>query len=41
MMVDHYNDDHPNEIPLQIVFDFEEDVEEMKIAQGLDDDKAA
>ena len=33
MMVDHYNDDHPNEIPLQIVFDFEED-EEMKIAQG-------
>ena len=41
MKVDHYNDEHPNDTPLQIVFDFEEDVEEMKIAQGLDDDKAA
>lgn len=41
MKVEHYNDAHPNESPLQTVFDFTDDVEEMKIANGLDDDKAA
>src|SRR5262249_7316904 len=37
MKVDHYNAAHPKEEPLQIIFNFEEDIEEMKIAKGLDD----
>jgi hypothetical protein len=41
MKVDHYNAMHPKEDPLQVVFNFEEDIEEMKIAKGIDDDKAA
>jgi hypothetical protein len=41
MKVDHYNAMHPKEEPLQVVFNFEEDIEEMKIAKGIDDDKAA
>jgi hypothetical protein len=41
MKVDHYNATHPTEEPFQIPFNFEEDVEEMKIAKGIDDDDAA
>ncbi len=41
MKIDHYNAEHPSEEPLQGVFNFEEDIQEMKIAKGLDDDKAA
>ena len=42
MKVDHYNAAHTDEEPIQIVMDFEEDVEEMKIASGLsEDDEAA
>jgi hypothetical protein len=40
MKVDHYNAAHPGEEPLQIVFNFEEDIEEMKIAKGLDGEAA-
>jgi hypothetical protein len=40
MKVDHYNATHPDEEPLQMVFNFEEDIEEMKIAKGLDDEAA-
>jgi hypothetical protein len=40
MKVDHYNAAHPEQEPLQIVFNFEEDIEEMKIAKGLDDEAA-
>lgn len=40
MKVDHYNAKHLEEEPLQIVFNFEEDIEEMKIAKGLDDEAA-
>jgi hypothetical protein len=35
MKVEHYNEAHPNEEPIQIILNFEEDVEEMKIANGL------
>jgi hypothetical protein len=38
MKVDHYNDMHPEEEKLQMIFDFTEDVEEMKIANGLSDE---
>ena len=41
MKVDHYNAKHRNEEPLQIIFNFEEDIEEMKIAKGIEDDEAA
>jgi hypothetical protein len=42
MKVDHYNATHPKEEPIQIPFNFEEDIEEMKIARGLgEDDEAA
>ena len=42
MKVEHFNDQNPNEKPLQVVFDFTDDVEELKIARGIeDDDKAA
>jgi hypothetical protein len=41
MKVDHYNATHPKEEPLQVVFNFEEDIEEMKIAKGIEDDDAA
>jgi hypothetical protein len=41
MKVDHYNATHPSEEPLQIIFNFEEDIEEMKIAKGIEDDEAA
>jgi len=38
MKVDHYNAIHPKEAPLQVVFKFDEDIEEMKIAKGIDSD---
>jgi hypothetical protein len=38
MKVDHYNAIHLEEEPLQIPFNFEEDIEEMKIAKGIDED---
>ena len=40
MKVEHYNAAHPKEAPLQVVFNFEEDIEEMKITRGVGD-KAA
>ena len=33
MKVDHYNDNHPEEEPLQVVFDFEDDVAEFEDRQ--------
>ena len=39
MKVDHYNEAHPDEEPIQIIMDFEEDIEEMKIARGLGDEE--
>lgn len=42
MKVEHYNEAHPDEEPIQIIFDFSQDVEEEKIARGLgSDDEAA
>jgi hypothetical protein len=44
MKIDHYNATRPKEEPIQAVFNFEEDIEEMKIARGIgeeDDDEAA
>lgn len=35
MKAEHYNAAHPDEEPLQVVLQFEEDVEEMKMAAGL------
>jgi len=40
MKVDHYNATHSDDEPLQIVFNFEEDIEEMKIAKGLEGEAA-
>ena len=40
MKVDHYNATHSDEEPLQVPFNFEEDIEEMKIARGIDDEAA-
>lgn len=41
MKIEHYNSVHPDEEPLQIPFDFEPDVEELKIANGVDRDGEA
>lgn len=41
MKVEHYNEAHPDEEPIQIVMNFEDDVEEMKIMRGLGDEDAA
>lgn len=41
MKRDHYNEAHPDEEPIQIIIDFTDDVDEMKIANGLDDEEAA
>lgn len=41
MKLDHYNEAHPDEEDIQVVMDFEEDVEEMKIASGLTPDEDA
>jgi hypothetical protein len=38
MKVDHYNEAHPTEEPLQVVMNFEDDIEEMKIMRGVDDE---
>lgn len=35
MKIEHYNAAHPKEEPLQAVFAFDEDIEEMKIARGI------
>ncbi len=35
MKIEHYNAKHPKEKPLQAVFNFEEDMEEMRIARGI------
>ena len=35
--VDHYNDIKADDPPIQIVFDFSDDVEERKVAAGLDE----
>lgn len=36
MKIDHYNESHPDEEPIQVVMDFEEDIEELKLANGID-----
>jgi hypothetical protein len=36
--VDHYNDVHPSEPPIQLVLDITDDVEELLIARGINDD---
>lgn len=42
MKIEHYNDAHPHEEPFPSLFDFADDVEEMKIADGLgEEDEAA
>lgn len=41
MKVEHYNEVHPDEEPIQIIMNFEDDVEEMKIMRGLGDEDAA
>jgi hypothetical protein len=38
---DHYNSVHPDEEPINPVLQFEDDVEELKIAKGIDDGEAA
>ncbi|MBA3526148.1 MAG: hypothetical protein H0T82_04425 [Sphingomonas sp.] len=38
MKAEHYNEAHPVEEPIQIILNFEDDVEEMKIANGLFDE---
>lgn len=38
---DHYNSSHKEEDPINPVLNFEDDVAELKIANGIDDDKAA
>ena len=40
MKIDHWNAFHRDQEPLQVPFNFEEDIEEMKIAKGLDDEAA-
>jgi hypothetical protein len=40
MKIDHYNASHPKENPLQAVFKFDEDIEEMKIAKGIVEEAA-
>ena len=37
MKVDHYNATHPKEEPIQVIFNFDEDIEEMKIAKGIEE----
>lgn len=41
MKVEHYNDMHPDEDPLHVIFDFTDDIAEEKIAKGIEDDEAA
>jgi hypothetical protein len=35
MKIDHYNAAHPTEEPIQTVFEFGDDIEELKIANGI------
>lgn len=37
MKVDHYNDAHPGQEPIQVPFDLSEDIEDLKIANGLEE----
>ncbi len=39
--VDHYNDAHPDEEPIQLSLNLEEDVAEMMVAAGIENGKAA
>jgi hypothetical protein len=39
--VDHYNDEHPAEEPLQLVMNFEDDVAEMMVVAGINKKDAA
>lgn len=39
--VDHYNAAHPEDEKLQLSLDFTDDIEEMLVAAGIEDDKAA
>lgn len=41
MKVDHYNAAHPDEDPIQLILQFDDDIAEMKIANGLDDEAEA
>lgn len=41
MDVDQYNADRPEEEPIQLVLNFEDDVAEEIVARGIKDDKAA
>ena len=42
MKVEHYNELHPEEEPIQLILQFEDDINEMKVANGLDEqDEAA
>jgi len=41
MKVEHYNASHPDEDPIQLILQFDDDIAEMKIANGLDDEDEA
>ena len=41
MKVEHYNETHSDEEPIQLILNFEDDVEELKIADGLEGDGEA
>ena len=41
MKVEHYNEAHPNEEPIQLILEFQDDVAEMKITRIQDDDEVA
>ena len=41
MKVEHYNEAHPDEEPIQTIMNFEDDVNEMKVMRGLGDDEEA
>ena len=39
--VDHFNSIHPDEEQLALILDFTDDVKEMMIAEGIEDEEAA
>jgi hypothetical protein len=41
MKAEHYNDAHPDKEPIQVHLNFEEDVEEAKIARGISEEEVA
>ena len=41
MKVEHYNDAHPDEEPMTLIFDFTDDYAEEKIAKGIDEEDEA